>query len=194
MNLGTVDVHEYKAGDSFPVEAATLNDKFCFKRKPRRFSNRFVRSASCLFAVAATAITAAIAIPNFIEKQKRNNERTARSSLRTFAIHQNFYAEYSESHCYGTLEELVETSGKYFHGMSFDKELATGVKEGYRFKLTVSKKNPLEYSVTASPIVPGRTGDLYYYIDHTSGSNMRLIRYERGKPAGPSSPRVPGHC
>jgi hypothetical protein len=62
---------------------------------------------------------------------------------------------------YGTLEELSQAT-------LIDGVLAGGTKQGYVFQVQVSKENPeFAWMATASPEVPGSTGDRYFGVDST---------------------------
>ena len=53
-----------------------------------------------------------------------------------------------------------------------DIVLASGVKSGYKFTYTVGSTDPagyvLSYSITATPVTPGTTGQRSFYTDQSA--------------------------
>jgi type IV pilus assembly protein PilA len=144
-----------------------------------------------LVVVAVVMILAAIAIPNFIRSRMATNEASAVESLRNIATAQ---VVYSTTYGIGFASALPNLSG---NGVLVDQNsaglidqvLATGLKSGYIFTLTVvatdSLGNVQAYSVTADPQVTGSTGQRHFYTDQTS-----VIRVNSAVTAGPGDPPI----
>jgi hypothetical protein len=75
------------------------------------------------------------------------------------------------------------------HAELIDDVLGSGVKSGYSFGYTVvstdSQGNVVEYALNAGPLVPGSTGQRYFYTDQTY-----VIRWNASVPAGPTDPSI----
>jgi len=63
-------------------------------------------------------------------------------------------------------------------------ELASGIRSGYRFTFKPGKDPSLEFSATAQPLEPGKTGRRSYYVDE-----MQVVRFSESGPATSSSPQ-----
>ena len=154
------------------------------------------RQASCsagfslielLIVVAVILIIAAIAIPNYMRSKMTANEASAVQSLRSIST-----AEILYSFTYGInfSADLPSLSGTIpipdqGHAELIDEVLAGGVKSGYQFLYTQVTTNGLgqvtSFSVNANPLVPGSSGNRYFYTDQTG-----VIRWNASVPAGPN--------
>ena len=115
-----------------------------------------------LVVVIIIAIVAAIAIPNLLASRRSANEASAISSLRTIHSAQATYqATEGANTNYGTLGQLSAVSAPSTSGL-IDTALATGVKSGYNFTVTVT--TPQVYCATAAPSTPGTTGNRYFAV------------------------------
>lgn len=144
-----------------------------------------------LVVVAVILIIAAIAVPNYLRSKMNANEASAVQNLRSITTAE---ALYSTTYGMSFSTDLVSLSGTIAvpdatHAELIDEVLGGGVKSGYNFAYTVvsmdSNGNVVEYAVNASPIVPGSTGQRYFYTDQTY-----VIRWNPSVAAGPSDPSI----
>jgi type IV pilus assembly protein PilA len=135
-------------------------------RKQRGFS-----VVELVVIVAILLVIAAIAIPNLLHSNLSENESLAVDSLRALnsscASYAMLYGGYPRS-----LSDLGP--GNPAHSGSadlIDAVLASGTKSGYNFAYAVASTdangNVLSYSIAASPISPGTTGQRYFYTDQS---------------------------
>ena len=126
-----------------------------------------------LIVVTIILIIAAIAIPNLMRSKMTANEAAAVEALRTLNSTAVMY-----SMSYGgfprAISDLGPGGGANPSSASadlIDSVLATGVKSGYKFSLAVVSADPsgnvLAYSITATPITPGTTGQRSFYTDQS---------------------------
>jgi len=168
-----------------------------------------------LIVVAIILIIAAVAIPSLIGAKSSANQLSAIQSLRAITqaetLYNNTYQTYST-----TLAQLGPATGGQpsmsAAGLINDTALIAGSKAGYVFKYTPtgaggaggggsSEANAggtggtstggsatvLGYTVSADPLVPGKTGTAHYYLDD-SGS----IHVNNTAAAGPNDPTQQG--
>lgn len=144
-----------------------------------------------LIVVAVILIVAAIAIPNFVRSKEAANEASAVQNLRNITT-----AEYLYSSTYGVnfTPDLVTLSGNtgtpdQTHAELIDEVLAGGTKSGYSLSYSPGATNNMgqivTYAVNASPLVPGSTGQRYFYTDQTC-----VIRWNATAAAGPTDAPV----
>jgi type IV pilus assembly protein PilA len=140
-----------------------------------------------LIVVAVILVIAGIAIPNFIRSKMRANEAGAVANLRTITTAS---VVYNTTYGSGFAPSLAALGGdpatpSPSQAGLIDSVLSSGVKSGYIFAYTVvatdANGNAQAYSVTASPITPGTTGDRYFYTDQSA-----VIRQNLTTTAGPS--------
>ena len=117
-----------------------------------------------MIVIAIIAIIAAIAIPNLIEARKHGNEAAAIGALKTIGTSQSLFREGDKEGDttldYGSLAELSTQA-------LIDSVLGSGTKQGYTFVSTYSTSTPdFLWWATASPQVPGTTGDRYFCTNH----------------------------
>ena len=126
-----------------------------------------------LIVVAIILIIAAIAIPSLMRSKIQANEAAAVETLRTL---DSSVVMYSTS--YGgfprTLAEMGPSSGGATTSAAadlIDSVLSTGVKSGYKFAYAVVSSDPLgnviSYSITATPLQAGVTGQRSFYTDQS---------------------------
>lgn len=127
-----------------------------------------------LIVVTIILIIAAIAIPNLMRSKMTANEAAAVEGLRTLNSTAVMY-----SMTYGgfphSISDLGPNGGSPNPSSSaadlIDSVLATGVKSGYKFSFSVTSSDPagnvLGYSITASPVTPGTTGQRAFYTDQS---------------------------
>jgi type IV pilus assembly protein PilA len=127
-----------------------------------------------LIVVTIILIIAAIAIPNLLRSKMQANEAAAVETLHTLnssvVMYSTTYSGFPHA-----ISNLGPSSGAPNASSAaadlIDSVLATGSKAGYRFTYTVGVTDPagnvLSYTITASPEVPGNTGQRYFYTDQT---------------------------
>ena len=133
-----------------------------------------------LIVVAVILIIAAFAIPNFVRSKMAANQASAVGSLRTMNT-----ACLAYSTTYGQFPRNLTDMGPVVSGSApgsssadlIDSVLASGIKSGYIFSFTAGAANQ-SYSITATPISLGATGQTMYFTDQsgvirgdTSGSS-----------------------
>jgi type IV pilus assembly protein PilA len=151
------------------------------------FSSSGFSLIELLIVVAVILIIAAVAIPNFIRSREAANEASAAQNMRNIST-----AEYLYASSYGLnfTPDLATLSGNtaspdQTHAELIDEVLASGIKSGYSIGYTPGTTNSVgqyvTYSVTASPLIPGSTGQRYFYTDQTC-----VIRWNASTTAGPN--------
>ena len=132
-------------------------------------------ATSALAMLMGIPVIAAIAIPNLIAARRAANEGSTLSALKTIASAEAAYQRANEDGKFGDLRELAAKQ-------LIKSELAGGVKDGYRFQVTIipaetSLNSPAHFAVTATPLVKegvGQTGTRAFYVDET-----QVIRFSR---------------
>src|SRR5215472_11229530 len=122
-----------------------------------------------LIVVAIILIIAAIAIPNLLRAKIAANQASAVGSLRTL---NTACIAYSTS--YGSFPGALASLGPVSGGGTasstsadlIDSVLAGGSKSGYTFSYTAGSSNQ-SYSITATPITVGQTGQNMYFTDQS---------------------------
>jgi prepilin-type N-terminal cleavage/methylation domain-containing protein len=124
-----------------------------------------------LIVVAIILIIAAIAIPNLLRSKMAANEASAVGSMRTLNT-----AAVTYSTTYGGYPASLATLGPAATATSttadlVDSVLASGTKSGYTFTYVAggadTNGNILSYSITASPVTTGTTGQRSFYTDQS---------------------------
>jgi len=123
-----------------------------------------------LIVVAIILIIAAIAIPNFLRSKIAANQSSAVGSLRSL---NTACVAYSTS--YGQFPGSLASLGPVTSGGAptstsadlIDAVLVSGIKSGYTFTYTPGTSNQ-SYSITASPIAQGSSGQNMYYTDQSN--------------------------
>ncbi|MDF1667474.1 MAG: hypothetical protein P1V97_37380, partial [Planctomycetota bacterium] len=120
-----------------------------------------------------TSVLMPIIVPNLIEARKHGNEASAIGSMRTLNNCQALYRERSADQKYGTMKQLAADN-------LVDSVLAKGLKQGYRFVVTVDPKSPqFEYWISASP-VNSSMGDRHFYTDQGGVIRFSMAPISRG--------------
>ena len=124
-----------------------------------------------LIVVAIILIIAAISVPNLLRSRMAANEASAVGSLRTINT-----ACITYSTTFGGFPSSLASMGTSGAASStsadlIDNVLASGTKTGYTFTYTAGAVAggviPV-YTVTASPIVAGQTGQRYFFTDQSA--------------------------
>jgi len=125
-----------------------------------------------LIVVAVILIIAAIAIPSLIRSKMAANETSAVGSLRTINTACVSYAStYSIGYPSG-LSDLAPSSLPTSTGADLiDAVLVMGIKSGYTFSYASGPAGAggeiTTYSITASPIAPGSSGQRGFFTDQS---------------------------
>jgi type IV pilus assembly protein PilA len=124
---------------------------------------------------AIIAVMAAIAIPNLLRSRMNSGESIVMDSCHSISTAcQNFYSV-SQPRTYPvTLQEMLQSSPPYI-----DPVLGNGVKQGYNFNYQLV--TPDTFTLNANPVVPGWTGNRYFFMDESG-----VLRVRFGAPAGPT--------
>jgi type IV pilus assembly protein PilA len=128
-----------------------------------------------MVAVAVIAIIAAIAIPNLIEARKGSNEAAAIGALRTLVTAQALFRE-GDKDGDGVLDYAASLDELAAAGL-IDNVLGSGMKQGYTF--TIGGAAVFNWSGTADPVTPGKSGDRYFFVDESG-----VIRFNHPCPPG----------
>jgi prepilin-type N-terminal cleavage/methylation domain-containing protein len=125
-----------------------------------------------LIVVAIILIIAAIAIPNLLRSKMASNESSAVASLRTLNT-----AAVSYSTTYGNYPPSLASLGPIASGGTPSSTLADLVdsvlgqdpatKSGYTFVYVPSASPAYSYSITATPVLIGSTGQRGFYTNQS---------------------------
>ena len=126
-----------------------------------------------LIVVAIILIIAAIAIPNLLRSKMAANEASAVGSLRTLNT-----SSVAFSTTYGNYPHILSDLGPSTAPTStaadlIDSALVTGSKSGYSFSYTAASPWQ-QYTITASPINAGVTGQRYFFTDQSGVIRVNL--------------------
>jgi type IV pilus assembly protein PilA len=142
-----------------------------------------------LIVVTIILIIAAIAIPNLMRSKMTANEAAAVEALRTLTETMVMY-----SMSYGGFPHAISDLGPAAGSSTpsstaadlVDSVMATGIKSGYKFTYAVvsadNAGNVLSYTITATPVTPGTTGQRTFFTDQSG-----TIRASTGGSADSSS-------
>ena len=135
-----------------------------------------------LIVVAIILIIAAIAIPNLLRSRIAANEASAVGSTRTINTAEVTYASTYPDIGFAGLASLGGAGGTSGGAGLIDSVLASGVKSGYSFTVSVGGGSPAtQYSITGDPQSP-QTGQRHFYSDQSG-----VIRYDTAAGATASS-------
>lgn len=117
---------------------------------------------------------------NLEQARKYGNEAAAMGALRTISTAQTLYRE-ADKDGNGELDYAPDLAALGKTNL-IDKILASGKKNGYRFKLTRSKKAPeFMWMASASPLEPGKTGDRHFAINHEGVTYQSLKPFKHAE-------------
>jgi type IV pilus assembly protein PilA len=127
-----------------------------------------------LIVVTIILIIAAIAIPNLMRSKIQANETAAVGALKALTESTLLY-----SNTYGGFPHAISDLGPASGGTAptstsadlIDAILASGIKSGYRFAYvpgaTDAAGNVLNYTITATPVSVGSTGQRSFFTDQS---------------------------
>jgi type IV pilus assembly protein PilA len=127
-----------------------------------------------LIVVTIILIIAAIAIPNLMRSKIQANETAAVGALKALTESALLY-----SNTYNGFPHAISDLGPATGGAAptsnsadlIDAVLASGVKSGYRFTYAPGASDPsgnvLSYSITATPVSVGSTGQRSFFTDQS---------------------------
>lgn len=142
------------------------------RRNPNR--QRGFSLIELLIVVTIILIIATIAIPNLSKSKIQANETSAVGSMKALNETAILY-----SNTYGGFPHALSEMGPPPSGTAassaaadvIDSVLAGGVKSGYRFTYAPGATDPagnvLSYSVSATPVAPGTTGQRTFFTDQS---------------------------
>ena len=125
-----------------------------------------------LIVVAIILIVASIAIPNLLRAKMAANEASAVGSLRTLNTSAIMYSTTYGTGFPGSLAAMggTGTATSASAGL-IDSVLSHGTKSGYTFAYTAATADAAgsidSYTITATPISAGTTGQRMFYTDQT---------------------------
>ncbi|HEV7967393.1 MAG TPA: prepilin-type N-terminal cleavage/methylation domain-containing protein [Candidatus Acidoferrales bacterium] len=127
-----------------------------------------------LIVVTIILIIAAIAIPNLMRSKIQANETAAVGALKALTESSLLY-----SNSYGGFPHALSDMGPAAGGTApssaasdlIDSVLAGGIKSGYRFTYVAGTTDPsgnvLSYTITATPVAPGSSGQRSFFTDQS---------------------------
>jgi type IV pilus assembly protein PilA len=123
-----------------------------------------------LLVVAIILIIAAIAIPALTRSRMAANEASAVASLRTIntaaVAYCSTYPAVGYPPSLGSMKPGAPATSVAADVL--DPVLVSGTKSGYSFTFTTDGLTPsLGYSNTGQPILPGQSGQRYFFTDQT---------------------------
>jgi type IV pilus assembly protein PilA len=127
-----------------------------------------------LIVVTIILTIAAIAIPNLMRSKIQANETAAVGALKALTESALLY-----SNTYGGFPHALSDLGPASGGTAptsasadlIDSVLASGIKSGYRFTYMAGAIDPsgnvLSYTITATPVTPGSSGQRSFFTDQS---------------------------
>jgi type IV pilus assembly protein PilA len=150
----------------------------------RRYGHSGFSLIELLIVVAIILVIAAIAIPNFMRSKMAANESSTVSSLRTLNTAMVTYVSQCPTVGYpATLTDLGPGANACTGGANIVDNIigvANPIKSGYNFTYTVTPTGTFNgfYTLTATPLVRGVTGQRSFYTDPSG-----VIRYNQSAAA-----------
>ena len=146
-----------------PVAAAT----------PRRDKDSISNRDKIIILAATLVIPVVFGLGLNRPRFSSSGESSAIASLKTLVTAEEQYKAISGSGIYVALTQLSASTPPYV-----DDVLGAGRKGGYSFVLTVGTPASANWTATARPVKPGKTGNRYFFVD-SSG----VVRFHLARPA-----------
>jgi type IV pilus assembly protein PilA len=127
-----------------------------------------------LIVVTIILIISAIAIPNLVRNKIQANETAAVGAMRALTESALLY-----SNSYGGFPHALSDLGPAAGGTAassagadlIDSVMASGIKSGYKFTYVAGTTDPagnvLGYTITATPVAPGSSGQRSFFTDQS---------------------------
>src|SRR3989338_1691825 len=151
----------------------SLRQEAITNREPR-ITNKGFSIVEILAVLAVLAVLTAIFIPRLLNSRIAANEAAVLAGLKAIYSAVNMYYEDTNSYP-DSLEDLAEPDSSISY---IDAQLASGSKDGYDYIYYSAAVQ--DFSLNANPVVPGNTGNRYFYIDESG-----VIRVNLEGEAGP---------
>ncbi len=135
-----------------------------------------------MIVIALIAVIAAIAIPNLIEARKNANESASIGALKAILTAEILF--YTRDPDFDGADYAL-TLGELSTYKLIDPELGSTTKQGYRYEIHDATAHPYDWHAHSYPLVPGRSGERYFYIDETG-----VIRFKRTGEANLVDPEI----
>ena len=139
-----------------------------------------------MIVVAIIALLAAIAIPNLLRARLNANEGAAIGNMHTLVAAMGSYQANQSPPSYpSALANLATCTPPYIDSVLGGTEGAaaadpdSSTKQGYQFVYTQGASWPYTYTITASPVVAGKTGNRVFFADE---SGVIRLNNATGKP------------
>jgi type IV pilus assembly protein PilA len=125
-----------------------------------------------LIVVAIILVISAIAIPSYLRSRMQANEASAVASVRMInssaVTYSSTYSTVGYPATLGDMGGVAPCSASSTTACLLDDNLASGTKSGYSFVWTGDGATPsLAYTVTATPLVLGGSGQRMFCSDQT---------------------------
>lgn len=158
------------------------------KRSPHEYGGRGLATAGLITSILSLVImfpigiALAIEIPDALASQRAANEEASIQTLRTIHKAEATYAFTIGKGAYGTLDQLAAAQ-------LIDSELASGIRNGYKFTVAVSTGGHREspgFQAVGVPLTYEGTGIRSFYVDENS-----IIRGGDSRGAGATALSTP---
>ncbi|HSS21435.1 MAG TPA: DUF4190 domain-containing protein [Pyrinomonadaceae bacterium] len=157
------------------------------KRLPAEYGGEGVATAGLVMNIFGLVLVVpllailAVAIPNVMASYRAANEGSSISSMRKIHAAEATYQATAGNGSYGTLDDLVKQS-------LVPAELATGVRNGYRFKIETTPQTETSsatFVAVGVPVTYGQTGVRSFFVNE---SGVIRVADNRGREATLADP------
>ena len=122
-----------------------------------------------MIVVAIIGLLAAIAIPNLLRARLNANEGAVKADLRTFSSAAESYRAAQATPSYATVLTQMTGATPAYVDTTF-----AAAKHGYSFTFLGTTNT---YSMEATPVTAGTTGNNYYCVDHTGVLQVKATAF-----------------